>query len=52
MRANNHNRQVATSRSTWAVRMVFVGRPGTAMTVANSYVAYRLVRRGLHRLPP
>jgi hypothetical protein len=37
---------------TWAVRMVFVGRPGTAMTVAKSYVAYRLLRRGLHRLPP
>jgi hypothetical protein len=32
--------------------MVFAGRPGTAMTVAKSYVAYRLVRRGLHRLPP
>jgi hypothetical protein len=37
---------------TWAVRLVFVGRPGTAVTVAKSYVAYRLVRRGLHRLPP
>jgi hypothetical protein len=37
---------------TWAVRMVFVGRPGTAVTVAKSYVAYRLLRRGLHRLPP
>jgi hypothetical protein len=37
---------------TWAVRMVFVGRPGTAVTVAKSYVAYRLVRRGLRRLPP
>jgi hypothetical protein len=37
---------------TWAVRMVFVGRPGTAMTVAKSYVAYRMVRRGLRRLPP
>ena len=31
--------------------MVFVGRPGTAVTVAKSYVAYRLLRRGLHRLP-
>ena len=37
---------------TWAVRMVFVGRPGTAVTVAKSFVAYRLVRRGLRRLPP
>ena len=37
---------------TWAVRLVFVGRPGTATTVAKSYVAYRLLRRGLHRLPP
>jgi hypothetical protein len=37
---------------TWAVRLVFVGRPGTAVTVAKSYVAYRLLRRGLHRLPP
>jgi len=36
----------------WAVRLVFVGRPGTAVTVAKSYVAYRLVRRGLRRLPP
>ena len=30
---------------TWAARMVFVGRPGTAMTVAKSYVAYWLVPR-------
>jgi len=37
---------------TWAVRMVFVGRPGTVVTVAKSYVAYRLLRRGLRRLPP
>jgi hypothetical protein len=37
---------------TWAVRLVFVGRPATAVTVAKSYVAYRLVRRGLRRLPP
>ena len=37
---------------TWAVRMVFVGRPGTMVTVAKSYVAYRLLRRGLQRLPP
>jgi hypothetical protein len=36
----------------WAVRMVFVGRPGTVVTVAKSYVAYRLLRRGLRRLPP
>jgi len=35
----------------WAVRMVFVGRPGTVATVAKSYVAYRLLRRGLRRLP-
>jgi hypothetical protein len=35
----------------WAVRMVFVGRPGTMVTVAKSYVAYRLLRRGLRRLP-
>jgi hypothetical protein len=37
---------------TWAVRLIFVGRPATAVTVAKSYVAYRLVRRGLRRLPP
>ena len=37
---------------TWAVRLVFVGGPATAVTVAKSYVAYRLVRRGLRRLPP
>jgi hypothetical protein len=37
---------------TWAVRLVFVGRPATAVTAAKSYVAYRLVRRGLRRLPP
>jgi hypothetical protein len=36
----------------WAVRLVLVGRPATAVTVAKSYVAYRLVRRGLRRLPP
>lgn len=36
----------------WAVRMVFTGRPGTVVTVAKSYVAYRLLRRGLQRLPP
>jgi hypothetical protein len=36
----------------WAVRMVFGGRPGTVVTVAKSYVAYRLLRRGLRRLPP
>jgi hypothetical protein len=36
---------------TWAVRMVFVGRPGTMVTVAKSYLAYRLLRRGLRRLP-
>jgi hypothetical protein len=35
----------------WAVRMVFAGRPGTVVTVAKSYAAYRLLRRGLHRLP-
>jgi hypothetical protein len=35
----------------WAARLVFVGRPGTVMAVAKSYVAYRLVRRGLRRLP-
>jgi hypothetical protein len=35
----------------WAVRMVFVGRPGTVVTVAKSYVAYRLLRRGLRPLP-
>jgi hypothetical protein len=37
---------------TWAVRLALVGRPATAVTVAKSYVAYRLVRRGLRRLPP
>jgi hypothetical protein len=37
---------------TWAVRLVLVGRPATVLTVAKSYVAYRLVRRGLRRLPP
>jgi hypothetical protein len=36
----------------WAARMVFVGRPGTVVTVAKSYVAYRLLRRGLARLTP
>jgi hypothetical protein len=36
----------------WAARMVFVGRPGTVVTVARSYVAYRLLRRGLARLTP
>ena len=35
----------------WATRMVLVGRPGTAVTVAKSYVAYRLVRRGLAPAP-
>jgi hypothetical protein len=35
----------------WAARMVFVGRPGTMVTVAKSYVAYRLLRRSLRRLP-
>jgi hypothetical protein len=35
----------------WAVRLVFVGRPGTMVTVAKSYVAYRLLRRSLRRLP-
>jgi hypothetical protein len=33
----------------WAARMVFVGRPTTVMAVAKSYVAYRLLRRGLRR---
>jgi len=32
---------------TWAVRMVVVGRPGMVVTVAKSYVVYRLLRRGL-----
>jgi hypothetical protein len=36
----------------WAARMVFVGRPGMVVTAAKSYVAYRLVRRGLARLAP
>jgi hypothetical protein len=36
----------------WAARMVFVGRPTTVMAVAKSYVAYRLLRRGLRRAPP
>jgi hypothetical protein len=36
----------------WAARMVFVGRPGMVVTAAKSYVAYRLVRRGLARLTP
>jgi hypothetical protein len=35
----------------WAARLVFVGRPGTMVTVAKSYVAYRLLRRSLRRLP-
>jgi len=35
----------------WAVRVVLVGRPGTMVSVAKSYVAYRLLRRGLRRLP-
>ena len=37
---------------TWATRMVLAGRPGTVVGVAKSYVAYRLVRRGLARLTP
>jgi hypothetical protein len=36
----------------WATRLVFAGRPSTAVTVAKSYVAYRLVRRGLAHRPP
>jgi hypothetical protein len=36
----------------WAARMVFAGRPGMVVTAARSYVAYRLVRRGLTRLIP
>jgi hypothetical protein len=36
----------------WAARMVFVGRPTTVMAVAKSYVAYRLLRRGLRRTAP
>jgi hypothetical protein len=36
----------------WAARLVFVGRTGTVVRVAKSYVAYRLVRRGLARLTP
>jgi hypothetical protein len=36
----------------WAARLVFIGRPGTAVSVAKSYVTYRLVRRGLARLTP
>jgi hypothetical protein len=36
----------------WAARLVFVGRPGMVVTAAKSYVAYRLVRRGLARLAP
>ena len=36
----------------WAARMVFAGRPGMVATAAKSYVAYRLVRRGLARLAP
>jgi hypothetical protein len=35
----------------WAARLVFVGRPGTMVTVAKSYLAYRLLRRSLRRLP-
>jgi hypothetical protein len=35
----------------WAGRLVFVGRPGTMVTVAKSYVAYRLLRHSLRRLP-
>jgi hypothetical protein len=37
---------------TWAARMALVGRPGTVVSVAKSYVAYRLLRRGLSRLTP
>ena len=36
----------------WAARLVFAGRPGMVATAAKSYVAYRLVRRGLARLAP
>ena len=36
----------------WAARMVFAGRPGSVVSVARSYVAYRLLRRGLARLTP
>jgi hypothetical protein len=36
----------------WAARLVFVGRPATAVTMAKSYVAYRLLRRGLRRVTP
>ena len=36
----------------WAARMVFAGRPGSVVAVARSYVAYRLLRRGLARLTP
>jgi hypothetical protein len=36
----------------WAARMAMVGRPGTVVTVAKSYVAYRLLRRGLSRFAP
>ena len=36
----------------WAARLVFTGRPGMVVTTAKSYVAYRLVRRGLARLTP
>jgi hypothetical protein len=36
----------------WAARMVFTGRPSMVGTAARSYVAYRLVRRGLTRLTP
>jgi hypothetical protein len=37
---------------TWAARLVFTGRPGMVVTATKSYVAYRLVRRGLARLTP
>jgi hypothetical protein len=36
----------------WAARMVFAGRPGSVVSVARSYVAYRLLRQGLARLTP
>jgi hypothetical protein len=36
----------------WALRLVFVGRPTTLVTVARSYVVYRLVRRGLAHPSP
>jgi hypothetical protein len=36
----------------WATRLVFTGRPSPVVGVAKSYVAYRLLRRGLARLTP